>query len=170
MIVKEPEQKLAQAPAGVHAAVCVDEIDMGKLPNRFDPEAAPVPTVRLMWQIAEEDPKTGHGYIVKKDYRASLHEKSGLRKDLQAWRGREFTFDELVGFDLENIIGVSCMLNMVEKTGSKGGKFTNISSIMPLMKGIPKPESSGYVRQKDRTNTAEPEPSQWHADDSDVPF
>jgi len=167
MIVREPEQKLAQAPAGVHAAVCVDEIDMGLVPNRFDPEAPPVPTVRLLWQIGEDDLKTGLPFLVKKDYRASLHEKAALRADLEAWRGRAFTFDELVGFDLENIIGVPCLLNLVEKTGSKGGKFTNIKSIMPLPKHMTKLEPRGYTRKKDRINEAPAAPAH---DEDDVPF
>ena len=38
MIVKEPDAKFAPAPAGVHAAVCVDEIDMGLVKNHFNPE------------------------------------------------------------------------------------------------------------------------------------
>ncbi len=173
MIVKEPEGKLSQVPPGVHAAVCVDEVDMGKQPNRFDPESAPVPTVRLWWQIAEDDPKTGKPYLVRQDYRASLHEKSRLRKDLEAWRGRPFTFDELVGFDLENVVGVGCMLNMVEKAGKNGGKFSNIAGIMPLIKHVTKPEARDYVRVKDRHTVAMPA---HHEDqgpdyiDDDVPF
>jgi hypothetical protein len=173
LIVREPESKMTQAPPGVHAAVCVDAVDMGKQPNRFDPESLPVPTVRLWWQIAEYDPKTQRPYIVRQDYRASLHEKSRLRKDLEAWRGRAFTFDELVGFDLENIVGVGCMLNLQEKISQKGGKFTNIVGIMPLYKGMAKLSPRDYVRVKDRTATAMPEaemPDHAPIEDDDVPF
>ena len=53
MIVREPEAKFVPAPAGVHAAVCCDAIDMGLVANRFQPDAKPVSTVRLVWQIAE---------------------------------------------------------------------------------------------------------------------
>ncbi len=171
-IVKEPEGKLAQVPAGVHAAVCVDVVDMGKQSNRFDPESAPVPTVRLWWQVGEDDPKTGKPYLVRQDYRASLHEKARLRKDLEAWRGRPFTFDELVGFDLEQVIGAGCMLNMVEKAGKQGGKFSNIAGIMPLIKHMEKLEPRDYVRVKDRHTEAMPAAS--HDDgpeytDEDVP-
>ena len=177
MVVREPESQFVPAPAGVHAAVCVDEVDMGELPNKFDPESGPVRTVRLVWQIAEEM-KDGRPYLIKKDYRASLHEKAGLRKDLESWRGKPFTFDELVGFDLENIVGVPCMMNIVHKTGSKGGTFANIAATMPLPKGMVKLESRDYVRVKDRA--PEPVPSRreqtapvqpfGHIDDSDVPF
>lgn len=171
MVVREPESNFVQAPAGVHAAVCVDEIDLGMIPNRFDPEAGPVPTVRLVWQIAEDMPD-GRPYLIKKDYRASLHEKAGLRHDLQSWRGREFTFEELVGFDLENVVGAPCMLNIVEKTSKKGKKFANIAGVMPLAKGMMKLEPRDYIRDRDKPKVAPapPEPHMEMEDDDSVPF
>jgi len=155
LVVREPEQHFIQAPTGVHAAVCVDEVDMGLVQNHFDPAAEPVPTVRLVWQIAEDMPD-GKPYLIKRDYRASLHEKAGLRKDLEAWRGRAFTFDELVGFDLENIVGAPCQLNIVAKTSKKGKVFSNIAAIMPLAKGMMKLEPRAYIRVKDRPIAPEP--------------
>ena len=177
MVVREPESNFIQAPPGVHIAVCVDEIDIGLIPNRFDPESDPVPTVRLVWQIAEEM-SDGRPFLIKKDYRASLHEKAGLRHDLQAWRGREFTFDELVGFDLEKIVGACCQLNIVPKTSKKGRVFSNIAAIMPLPKGVAGIVSRDYIREKDRPKVApapsEPPPNAaWdpnQMDDENVPF
>lgn len=174
MIVREPEQQFIQAPAGVHSAVCVDEVDMGLVPNKFDPESGPVPTVRLFWQI-NEDMDDGKPYLIKKDYRASLHEKAGLRKDLEAWRGRPFTFDELAGFDLENVVGAQCMLNIVKKRSAKGKEYSNIGGITPLPKGMPKIEPRDYIRHKDRPQVAapkhEPELQPFsHIEDDDIPF
>jgi hypothetical protein len=179
MVVREPEAKFAPAPAGVHAAVCVDEIDMGLIKNHFQPDAAPVPTVRLVWQIAE-DMSDGKPFLIKKDYRASLHEKAALRKDLEAWRGRPFTPVELLGFDLETVVGVHCMLNVIQKQGSKGGTFANIAGIMPLAKGMMRLEPRDYMRVKDRPVKPVAQPKQEetqdlppfadHIDDDDVPF
>ncbi len=178
MVVKEPESKFLPAPAGVHAAVCVDEVDMGLVKNHFQPDAAPVPTVRLVWQIGE-DMDNGKPFLIKKDYRASLHEKAGLRKDLEAWRGKPFTAVELLGFDLETVVGAPCMLNIIHKQGSKGGTFSNIAGIMPLMKNGVVLKPRDYTRVKDRP-TKEAAPVQEHEDippvtfadisDDDVPF
>ena len=176
MVVREPESNFVQAPPGVHSAVCVDEVDLGLIPNRFDPESDPVPTVRLWWQISE-DMNDGKPYVIKKDYRASLHEKAALRKDLEGWRGQPFTFDELVGFDLENIIGVPCALNIVAKTSKKGKVFSNIAAIMPLPKSMTKLEPRDYIRVKDRPK-APATPTEPHNvapfgeidDDDSVPF
>lgn len=178
MVVREPESKFAPAPAGVHAAVCVDEVDMGLVKNHFQPDAAPVPTVRLVWQIAEDMPD-GKPFLIKKDYRASLHEKAGLRKDLEAWRGRPFTPTELLGFDLETVVGIPCTLNVIQKQGSKGGTFSNIAGIMPLAKGMMLLKSRDYIRVKERPTKPAPaqQPEQDelppfadHIDDMDVPF
>lgn len=149
MIVREPESQFVPAPAGVFVAVCVDEIDLGMVTREFGGEKHEKHMVRLVWQIGE-DMKDGKPYLVKKDYTASLHEKAALRADLEGWRGKAFTFDELVGFDLENIIGAPCMLNIVHKQGRKGGTFANIAAIMPLPKGMVKLAPRDYVRVKDR--------------------
>jgi len=149
IIVKEPESQFLPAPAGVHAAVCCDAVDLGMVPNRFDPDSGPVHTVRLVWQIGE-DMKDGKPFLIKKDYRSSLHEKAALRGDLEGWRGAPFTWQELAGFDLENIIGKPCMINIVHKTGRKGGVFANVAAIMPLAKGMVKLTVRDYVRVCDR--------------------
>ena len=68
---------------------------------------------------------------IGKTYTLSLNEKAGLRKDLTSWRGRDFTSEELEGFDITNILNVYCMLNIT--TSEKDGKtYTNISAITPL--------------------------------------
>ena len=166
MIVREPEAKFVPAPAGVHAAVCCDAIDMGLVANRFQPDAKPVSTVRLVWQIAE-GMASGKPFLIKKDYRASLHEKAALRKDLEAWRGRPFTPTELLGFDLEQVVGAACMVNIIHKQGTKGGTFANIAGIMPLATGVQKIEPRDYVRVKDRE--VMPANEGQGADETDLP-
>lgn len=178
MVVKEPESNFIPAPAGVHAAVCVDEIDLGYVANRFYPDADDVLTVRLVWQIAEEM-SDGKPFLIKKEYRASLHEKAGLRKDLESWRGRPFTEAEKVGFDLENVVGMPCMLNIIHKTGSKGGTFANIAAVMPLPRDMLKLTPRDYVRVNDRPKDEQiskprklqdQHPASMEIDDDDVPF
>lgn len=175
MIVKEPESQFVQAPPGVYGAVCVDEIDMGLVANKFDPEQPPAPTVRLVWQLSEQM-EDGKPFFIKRDYRASLHEKAALRKELESWRGRPFTFDELAGFDLETVVGAPGLINVVQKLSKKGKMFSNISSIMPLPKGMAKLAARDYVRVKDRPKPVSapmpgPEMQPFgHIDDDDVPF
>src|ERR1700684_2934792 len=100
------------APAGTHAAVCCDVVDLGMLEVSFGGKTKTQHKVNLVWQI-EEDRDDGKPFTVRKRYTLSLHEKASLRKDLESWRGRAFTPAELEGFDLEVLIGIGCMLNVI---------------------------------------------------------
>lgn len=78
-------------------------------------------------------------------YTMSFSNKSTLRKDLRAWRGREFTDEELKRFDLKNILGAYCQLGIIHKTGNNGNTYANIASIMALPKSFPKPEQTNTM-------------------------
>jgi hypothetical protein len=177
-IVKAPEEKFATAPAGTFPAVAVDLIDLGMVDNKFDPEADPRHMCRIVWQLDEEDPKTGKRFLIRKDFTASLHEKAALRKTLEAWRGKPFTNIDLMGFDVESILGASCLLSIVHNTGSKGGTFSNVAGVMKLPKNMTAILPVDYVRVKDRPAEApapKPEPpapdaQAWGISDDDVPF
>src|SRR5476651_960289 len=124
MLVKAPAERFETAPEGSFAAVCVDEIDLGKVTTNFSGEEKTRNMVRLIWQIDEDD-DSGRPYMIKADYTASLHENAKLRKHLQQWRGRAFTPAELLGFDLEGVVGAGCLLSIVHNEGSRGGTFAN---------------------------------------------
>jgi hypothetical protein len=158
-------------PAGPHSSVCVDVIDLGKQPNTFK-DGALVHKVRLVWQVAAKK-DDGKPYLVQKQYTASLHEKASLRKDLEAWRGKPFTKEDLAGFDVEVLIGKTCLLN-VQHVERAGNTYANVTSLMRLPTGMPIVTPNGYVRKKDRTDEHDPavppdDSYGEHADD-DIPF
>ena len=163
------------APQGVHQCVCVDVVDMGLQKQKFgnEPERQ-VQKIRLIWQLDEVDETKGRRFLVSKWYTASLHEKATLRKDLQSWRGRPFTSDELKGFDLDNVLGANGQINIVHKQKEDGGIFGAVEAIMPLAKGMVKIGPVDYVREQDRPKDQQHEPGsdeelQAAIDDS-VPF
>jgi hypothetical protein len=80
----------------------------------------------------------GKPFMVSKFYTLSLNEKASLRKDLQSWRGKPFTEEELKGFDVEKLIGANCLLNIVEYEKLDKSSGTKIAAIMPLTKGMQK--------------------------------
>ena len=163
------------APTGVHQAVCVDVVDLGVLDVTWQGQTKQQHKVNLAWQI-NEDRDDGKPYLVFKRYTLSLHEKSGLRKDLESWRGKKFTREEEMGFDLESVIGANCLLNVAHnQVGEK--TYANVASVNPLMKGMPTMQARDYVRKVDR----QPEDTPTYAtrdheqappvlDDSDIPF
>lgn len=128
--------------AGTHLAVCNLIVDLGlQYSERFKKSTQ---KVLIGWEIAdevtvvddEERPKTKTN-----TYTASLNESSNLRRDLAAWRGRDFTESELEGFNLNNILGKCCLLTIIHKE-SNGKTYANIQSVSALPKGMPKAQLS----------------------------
>lgn len=154
-------------PTGLFQMVCCDVIENGMCDTAYGPKRM----VTLRWQSVEENDK-GQRMTVQQRYNATLNEKANLRKDLEAWRGKAFTVDEVRRFDIETLIGVNAMVNVVHRQDAAGKTWANVASLAPLMKNLPKLSvSSDYVRQQDREQgpTADDVPPH---DDSDagVPF
>lgn len=130
--------KLAE---GTYLAVCNLLVDLGMQVNeKFNTKSR---KVQIGWETPDETFEFGDKqvpYTVSKEYTASLNESATLRQDLAAWRGRDFTPEELAAFDLRNIVGTSCLINVIHKESkTKPGKtYVTISSIMALPKGMPK--------------------------------
>lgn len=175
MIVKRGGGSFVPAPAGTHAAVCCDIVDLGMIVGF---QGKTQHKIKIVWQIEELRPD-GKPYIVQKRYTPSLHEKASLRKDLEAWRGRAFTEEELDGWDLDNILGAGCLLCVVQVV-KNNETYANIQSLMKLPKMMEAPPIRDYVRVKDRPVEAtrdapsdgEPAPEFYSGGitDDDVPF
>jgi len=115
--------------AGVHKARCIKVIDLGTQKNDYQGQVSWKRTVLIIWETPEELDGEGKPMTISKFYNLSLHEKSKLSQDLVSWRGRPFTETEIKSFDISNLAGVACMLNVIEKNGK-----SVISSVMPLAK------------------------------------
>lgn len=121
--------------AGSYAAICTAVIQLGSHKNDNYPDKAPQPKVALRWELPDEridvEGKSVPRRMIK-TYTLSLGKKAVLRKDLESWRGRPFTAEELVGFDLKNILSRGCMLSV---TVNEKGKSV-ISGVSKLPKGM----------------------------------
>jgi hypothetical protein len=132
------------APAGIHRAVCISYVDIGTHESEYNGQKKQQNKVMLTWELPDETIEINgerKPYIVSKFYTKSLHEKATLRHDLAAWRTREFTEVELKGFDLDNILGKPCQLNVIHET-KNGTTRAKISAVLPLSKGMQKPTPS----------------------------
>lgn len=140
VIVSDSGGTFEAIPTGVFPAVCCSLWDLGIQPGF---QGKQTHKVVLGWEIDQrktEGEWAGKRFVVTKTYTASLNEKANLRKDLESWRGRPFTEEELKGFDLEKVVHAPCMLNLLEQVSQKGKKWTGIAAIMPLAKGTTKLE------------------------------
>lgn len=133
-------------PAGTHIAVCTMVVDMGVQPSaKYKPKHQiylrwELPNEKTTWKDAEGRDQSGPMVIGQK-YTLSLSEKASLRSDLEAWRGKQFTEQELAGFDIKNILGKACMLGVTHNVTSTK-TYANISAVMGLPKGTTAPPPS----------------------------
>jgi hypothetical protein len=133
-------KKIPPVPAAVYNAVCYMVMDLGThFDKKFSKHSHSVligwelPTERII--IEKDGVKHDLPRAISKKYTLSLHEKAALRKDLQTWRGKMFTEEEAKGFDLNNLLGKSCMIQVIhEKNGET--TYANVGAIMPIMKGV----------------------------------
>jgi len=136
-------------PQGAWQAVCIAVIDLGTQVNPlFNKE---VYKVLVMWEFGEHriniakegEPENEMPMVISKMYRLSLHVKADLRKDLEAWRQKAFSEDELQGFDLSKLLKANCNIQVVHnKKQTRDGErtYANVNAIMGLMKGQAKLE------------------------------
>lgn len=97
--------------------------------------------VRIGFELV--DPDTRHvfkegeparPFVVSKTYNLNLGELSTLRKDLESWRGKAFTEDELKGFDIVKLINAPCFVNVIHKAAESGTTYARITSITSVPK------------------------------------
>lgn len=124
-------------PTGTFVARCIKVIDLGtQHSEKFNKNQR---KVMVAWELPTEPMTDGRPFGVAKRYTISLTDKASLRKDLEAWRGRPFTKEELEGFDLKNILDKTCYLNITH-TERDGNIYANIAAVMALPKGLNCPD------------------------------
>lgn len=145
-------------PAGTHFAVCDQVVDLGKQRTSFQGQESIKPQVYIRWQIPaervewEKDGEKHEGpAVIGKTYTLSLGEKANLRKDLQAWRNKPFTPDELRGFDIAKLLGVPATIT-VTHTEKDGRTYANVVSVGGIPKGMEKPSLEGEALLYDSDN------------------
>ncbi len=190
-------------PPGSHLARCYRIIDLGTQKTTFNGESKFIKKVMFQFEVHSEDDdgplKTDKGepMSISKNYTLSLSDKAVLRADLEAWRGREFTREELQGFELKNVLGAWCLITVTKATGNDGKEYTNITGVSPVPKlmkqNLPTPfnqvgifdiddpdmemfETLSERIQQRITETPEwksrktPQPSSNFDDDASIPF
>ncbi len=143
MIISSTATDFENPPAGVHAARCYRLIDLGTQKTEYKGEIKSARKLLLSFELLSDDPtermSDGRVFTVSRRFTASLGDKAALRHFVESWRGRAFSPEELAtGFDLNKLLGVYAFLNLVE-TEREGKQYTNIASISPLPKAMPKP-------------------------------
>jgi hypothetical protein len=129
-----------QPPVGTELARCIKIIDIGTQRGEYQGKVSIKRQVIIGWELPNalmtEGEYAGKPFTVSKFYTASLNEKANLRADLANWRGRDFTPEELGGFDAKNILSKTCMLSLTENDKGK----VRVTGVMAIPKGMQVPE------------------------------
>jgi hypothetical protein len=120
-------------------------VDLGTQKTEWQGQTKYLAKIMIQFEVHGEDENgkpiitsKGEPMSISKNYTLSLAEKATLRKDLAGWRGRDFTPEELKGFELKNILGHWAMLSVAKSLGNNGKEYTNIMSVNPVPVAIKK--------------------------------
>jgi hypothetical protein len=129
----------------MHLARCYRVVDLGTQKTEWQGATKYLAKIMIQFEVHGEDDtgkpiitSKGEPMSISKNYTLSLAEKATLRKDLAGWRGRDFTPEELKGFELKNILGHWAMLSVAKSLGNNGKEYTNIMSVNPVPVAIKK--------------------------------
>jgi hypothetical protein len=160
----EDKGNFESTPPGSHLGRCYRIVDLGTQKSEYMGQVKYLHKIMLGWEIFgdREDGtplkmRDGRPFAIFKNYTMSWADKATLRKDLQAWRGKPFTQEELRRFDLKTVLGVHCMLNVIERAGQDGKMYVNVDSISPVPSMIRKAGLPAAVNKDELFNLSDPD-------------
>lgn len=141
-----------KVPQGTHMAVCNMVAVLDGQKSSWQGQEKIVDQIYIRWEVPGEriefeiDGVKKEGPMsIGKRYTNSLSEKANLRKDLQGWRGKEFTQDELNGFDIESILGKPCQIIVTHREGGNGNTYANVTGVAGWPKGVESPTAENEL-------------------------
>ena len=92
IIVKDSKVEFATCPEGLQQAICVDIEDLGKCQTPWGMKHQ----VRIWLQSENRNGENGNKrFLLSKKCTHSLNQKARLRGDLESWRGKKFSDQEV---------------------------------------------------------------------------
>ena len=154
-----------RCPQGMHLARCYRIIDLGTQKTEYMGQTKYLHKIMIGWEIhgAKDDGSPlkmsdGRPFAIFKNYTLSWSEKANLRLDLQSWRGKTFTQEEMRRFDLTNVLGAWCMLNIIERPAKTGNKiYSNVDGVTPVPALIKQNGLPTAVNKNEMFNLNEPD-------------
>ena len=156
-----------RCPPGMHLARCYRIIDLGTQRTEYMGQTKYLHKVMIGWEIhgTKDDGSKlamndGRPFAIFKNYTLSWSEKANLRLDLQSWRGKPFSQEEMRRFELPKLLDVWCMLNIIERPAKTGNKtYSNVDGVTPVpaiykQNGLPAAVNKNEIFDLDEPNMA----------------
>jgi hypothetical protein len=128
-------------------AVCFQVVDLGTHTNEWQGKKTRARKCLIGFEVPSEmmeiEGKDGTMLsmprVLSRQLTISLSEKSNMLPLLVSWRGRDFTPEEEVAFDISKLMGCTCELQIINKNSKKTGKPYNfIQNILSPRDGVKK--------------------------------
>ena len=151
-------------PPGMHLARCYRIVDLGTQKTEYMGQVKFQHKIMIGWEIHgsndDGEPikmRDGRPFAIFKNYTLSWSEKATLRGDLQSWRGKPFSNEEMRRFDLKTVLNAWCMLNVIERQGQDGKMYVNVASVAPVPSLIKKNGLPEAVNINELFNLSDPD-------------
>lgn len=133
------------APEGTHVATCVGLIQIGTIEREFKGEKKWVDKLRFTFELPEElhvfkEEDGEKPLVVSAEYSNSMGGKSKLRPIVEGILGVALHDAEAYSYDMEDLLGRSCLISITHQVSKKGNKYVVIKSTSPLLKNMPVPK------------------------------
>lgn len=134
---------LPPVPGGTYLAVCVYSIAIGEQLCEFKDKGKSYNNqVMLGFELqgitieidGKQEPRT-----LGRTFNIAKSKNSALRKFVGAWEAKEYTDEEFLELDTNDLVGKPAMLNVVL---NESGEYSNIESIMQIPAGFPVPQAT----------------------------
>lgn len=127
-------------PEGTHVARIYEYVHLGTQKGEWEGKELIQYKLRFSFEFPTEkrvfsQDKGEQPMSMSYDTALSFHEKSNLRKLIEACYGKK-TDAESVNFDVDTIIGQACLVSVAHKPPKDGIVYAHITGFMPLMKGL----------------------------------
>jgi hypothetical protein len=150
MIIREnrTESTFKLPPSGSHLGRLYRILDLGTQKVEWQGAIKMQRKLMFSFELHGEDndgqaltTTDGKPLMISKRYTMSLGEQSTLRKDLESWRGKKFTAEELLGFDLNVLLGKLAMCNVThnDREGKTYANLSGLSQVPAALKKMPEP-------------------------------
>ncbi|MGX7703821.1 phage replication initiation protein, NGO0469 family [Methylobacterium sp. Gmos1] len=125
-----------QPPAGPQPAILYSLIDLGTQEGNYQGRITRKRKINMRFELHGEDCQMDDGRPMSQGmtFTLSSHPKGALRPFMEAWRSKSFTDEEFEAFDLRKMLGVPCILTLVQD-----GDYMAINGISKLIAGMAPP-------------------------------
>jgi hypothetical protein len=141
---KTEGKKFEPVPAGNHVARVYRIIQIGTITEQYQGEDKEMNKVMVGFELPNEtkvfkEGEAAQPYVISREYTFSMNEKANLRKMVEGLLGVVLTDEEAEAFDLTDILGKACLLNVVHKKSATGNVYALIQGASPIPKGMEVP-------------------------------